>query len=149
VADDNPLIELHPTEYINDPYVIAQMNVWWRLILQSKSILLVKYVRIVLGQDFTVELETIGFYLMALRVRKGRAIIALPSTAGIQQDSAHVETRRRRCYWSQPCAYIVTEYGVAGFIREVNPSESTGVDQHSSPKIPRRSNPQATELHYL
>jgi acetyl-CoA hydrolase len=53
-VDDNPLIELHPTEYINDPYVIAQND---RMVAINSAIevdLTGQVCAIALVQNFTV-----------------------------------------------------------------------------------------------
>lgn len=119
-VDDNPLIELHPTEYINDPFVIAQNE---RMVAVNSAI----------EVDLTGQVcaDSIGprlysgvggqldFIYGASRSKGGVPIIALPSTATMKDGTAisrivsllkhgaGVVTSRNHVH------YIVTEYGVA------------------------------------
>jgi acetyl-CoA hydrolase len=110
------MIELHPTDYVNDPFIIAQ---------NKKMVAINSAIEIDLtGQ---VSADSIGgriysgiggqvdFVRGAARSKGGKAIIALPSTAknGLTKivtrlkDNAGVVTSRGDIH------YIVTEYGVA------------------------------------
>lgn len=119
-VDDNPLIELHRSEYINDPFVIAQNE---RMVAINSAI----------EVDITGQVcaDSIGhklysgvggqldFIYGASRSRGGVPIIALPSVATLKDGStvskialalkhgAGVVTTRNHV------RYIVTEYGVA------------------------------------
>jgi acetyl-CoA hydrolase len=119
-VDDNPLIELHPTEYINDPFVIAQND---RMVAINSAI----------EVDLTGQIcaDSIGpkmysgvggqldFIYGASRSRGGVPIIALPSTTTLRdgttvsrivamlKNGAGVVTTRNHV------RYVVTEYGVA------------------------------------
>ncbi len=116
-TNNNPLIEFHPQEYVNDPFVIAQ---------NSKMVAINSAIEIdITGQVCS---DSIGpkifsgfggqldFIRGAARSEGGKPIIALPSTA--KNDSlsrivpflrpgAGVVTTRADVH------YIVTEYGVA------------------------------------
>lgn len=113
---DNPVIEMHPTEYVNDPYIIAK---------NDKMISINSAIEIdITGQ---VCADTIGYKFYsgvggqvdfirgASRSKGGKAIIALPSTAkgGISKivpalkPGAAVTTSRNDVH------YVATEYGVA------------------------------------
>jgi acetyl-CoA hydrolase len=117
---DNPLVELHRTEYVNDPFVIAQNE---RMVAVNSAI----------EVDLTGQVcaDSIGprlysgaggqldFIYGAARSKGGRPIIALPSTATLRdgtrrsrisamlQQGAGVVTTRSHV------RYVVTEYGVA------------------------------------
>lgn len=114
-VDDNPLIELHPTEYINDPFVIAR---------NDKMVAINSAIEI----DLTGQIcaDSIGhklysgvggqldFIYGASRSKGGIPIIALPSTAKnfsrittTLKPGAGVVTTRNHVH------YIVTEYGIA------------------------------------
>jgi len=115
--DDNPLFEFHPTEYVNDPYIIAQHD---RMVA----------INVALEIDLTgqVAADSLGYQLYsgiggqvdfirgAARSRDGKAIIALPSTARNDtvsrivptlSEGAGVVTTRADVH------YVVTEYGIA------------------------------------
>jgi acetyl-CoA hydrolase len=115
--DDNPVFELHPTEYVNDPFVIARND---RMISINSA----------LEVDLTGQVcaDSIGhrfysgvggqldFVRGASRSKDGKAIIALPSTAKDRtlsrivpelKSGAGVTTTRNDVH------YVVTEYGVA------------------------------------
>ena len=116
-VDNNPLFSFHPTEYVNDPFIIRQ---------QEKMIA----VNTALEVDLTGQVcaDSIGskffsgvggqvdFNRGAAKSRGGKAIIALPSTAKggtvsriktYLSPGAGVVTTRAGVH------YVVTEYGVA------------------------------------
>ena len=116
-VDNNPLFSFHPTEYVNDPFIIRQ---------QEKMIA----VNTALEVDLTGQVcaDSIGskffsgvggqvdFDRGAAKSRGGKAIIALPSTAKggtvsriktYLSPGAGVVTTRAGVH------YVVTEYGVA------------------------------------
>ena len=116
-VDDNPMIEMHPSEYVNDPFVIAQN----RGMVAINSALAVDLTGQVcadsLGPRFYSgvggQVEVIRG---AARSHGGRAILALPSTA-------RGGTVSRICVELLPGSgvtttrndvqYVVTEHGVA------------------------------------
>jgi len=114
-VDDNPLIELHPTEYVNDPFIIAQND---RMIAINSAIEI----------DLTGQVcaDSIGpkiysgvggqldFIYGASRSKDGVPIIAMPSTAKsfsrivpMLKQGAGVVTTRNHIH------FVVTEYGIA------------------------------------
>jgi acyl-CoA hydrolase/RimJ/RimL family protein N-acetyltransferase len=115
--DNNPLFSFHPTEYVNDPFVISQ---------QSRQVAINVALEVDLtGQVCADSLGTrfysgiggqVDFNRGAARSHEGKAIIALPSTARNGTISrivsrlsagAGVVTTRGDVH------YVVTEYGVA------------------------------------
>lgn len=124
-VDDNPLIEMHPEQYVNDPWVIARNN----KLISINSALQVD----VLGQ---VAADTIGpkqfsgvggqvdFIRGAKRsIGGGKSIIAIASTAAggklsrivpsLYEGTAVTTTRNE-------VDYIVTEYGIAKLSGKTN-----------------------------
>ena len=114
---DNPVVEMHPTSYTNDPFVIAQND---RMVALNSAI----------EVDLTGQVcsDSIGtrfysgfggqtdFIRGASRSRGGKPIIALPSTAAkgkasrivsVLSPGAGVVTTRADVRW------IITEYGAA------------------------------------
>ncbi|MGQ9572503.1 MAG: GNAT family N-acetyltransferase [Thiobacillaceae bacterium] len=116
-VDDNPLVELHPNDYVNDPFVVAQNE---RMVAVNAAIevdLTGQVCSDSLGHLFYSGIGgQVDFIRGAARSKGGRPIIALPSTA---QDGtisrivpqlkpgAGVVTSRGDVH------YVVTEYGVA------------------------------------
>ena len=116
-VDDNPIVEFHPTEYTNDPFIIAQNE---RMISINSAIevdLTGQVCADSLGQLFYSGIGgQVDFIRGAARSKGGKPIIALPSTAEdgtisrivpILKPGAGVVTSRGDVH------YIVTEYGVA------------------------------------
>jgi 4-hydroxybutyrate CoA-transferase len=114
---DNPLIELHPTDYVNDPFIIAQND----NMVSINSALQVDLTGQVCADTIGPRLFSgaggqIDFVRGAARSRGGRPIIALPSSArggtvsrivALLDRGAGVVTTRNDVH------YIVTEHGVA------------------------------------
>jgi len=115
--DNNPFFEFHPTEYVNDPYVIGQhekmvaINVGLEVDLTGQVCADSLGYRIYSGIGGQVD-----FIRGAARSRGGKAIIAMPSTARNGEvsrivphlaEGAGVVTTRGDVH------YVVTEYGIA------------------------------------
>jgi len=115
--DNNPFVEFHPTEYVNDPFVIAQNE---KMVAINSAI----------AVDLTGQVcaDSIGravysgfggqvdFIRGAARSRGGKPVIAMPSTAkdgrvsrivDVLDEGAGVVTSRADVH------YVVTEHGVA------------------------------------
>ena len=119
-VDNNPVVELHPTEYINDPFIIAQ---------NEKMVSINSAIEVDLtGQVCADSIGTrfysgtggqVDFVRGAARSKGGKAIIALPSSVTTSKGEsfsrivptlkvgAGVVTTRN------DVQYIATEYGVA------------------------------------
>lgn len=150
-VDDNPLIELHPTEYVNDPYVIAQNE---RMVAINSAIEI----------DLTGQIcaDSIGpklysgvggqldFIYGASRSKGGVPIIALPSTAkdfsrivATLKPGAGVVTTRNHA------RFIVTEYGVADLYGKTIRQRALSLIQIAHPTFREELTRQAKELHYI
>jgi acetyl-CoA hydrolase len=115
--DNNPFVEFHPIDYVNDPYVIAQNE---KMVAINSA----------LSVDLTGQVcaDSIGraiysgfggqldFVRGAARSRGGKPIIALPSTArggrvsrivDVLEEGSGVVTTRGDVH------YVVTEHGIA------------------------------------
>lgn len=115
--DNDPLIEAHPVEHVNDPFVVSQND---RLVAINSAIELD-----LTGQICSDSIGTriysgfggqVDFIRAAARSKGGRPIIALPSTAKggtvsrivpLLKPGSGVVTSRADVH------YVVTEYGVA------------------------------------
>lgn len=150
-VDDNPIIELHPTEYVNDPFVIAQND---RMVCVNSAI----------EVDLTGQVcaDSIGhklysgvggqldFIYGASRSKGGVPIIAIPSTAkdysrivSTLKPGAGVVTSRNHV------RYIVTEYGIADLYGKTIRQRSQALIGIAHPQFREELTRQAKELHYL
>ncbi len=155
-ADDNPLIELHRTEYVNDPFVIAQNE---RQVAVNSAI----------EVDLTGQVcaDSIGpkiysgvggqldFVYGASRSKDGVPIIALPSTtilrdgrvvsritAMLNQGAGVVTTRNH-------VRYVVTEYGIADLYAKTIRQRATALIGIAHPEFREDLKRQAKSLNYI
>lgn len=155
-VDDNPLIELHPTEYVNDPFTVARND---RMVAINSAI----------EVDLTGQIcaDSIGpkiysgvggqldFIYGASRSKDGVPIIALPSTTilrdgtvvsritGMLKLGAGVVTTRNHIH------YVVTEYGVADLYAKTIRQRAQQLINIAHPDFRADLTKQAKELHYL
>jgi 4-hydroxybutyrate CoA-transferase len=155
-VDDNPLIELHPTEYVNDPFVIAQ---------NERQVALNSAIEI----DLTGQVcaDSIGpklysgvggqldFVYGASRSKNGVPIIALPSVTSLRDGSivsrivpmlkqgAGVVTTRNHI------RFVVTEYGVADLYGKSIRQRANALINISHPDFREDLKKAASELNYI
>lgn len=113
-VNNNPFVEMHPTEYINDPFIISQND---RMVSINSAI----------AVDITGQIcsDSIGksiysgfggqvdFVRGASRSEGGKAIIALPSTTkNISRICAHLETGSGVVTSRADAHFVATEYGI-------------------------------------
>jgi acetyl-CoA hydrolase len=115
--DNNPFVEFHPSDYVNDPFVIARHA----NMVAINSALSVDLTGQVCADSIGTEIYSgfggqVDFIRGAARAENGRPIIALPSTArggtvsrivDVLAPGAGVVTTRADVH------YVVTEHGVA------------------------------------
>ena len=155
-VDDNPLIELHPTEYVNDPFVIAQNDRQ----VAINSALEVDLTGQVCADSIGPKLYSgvggqLDFIYGAARSKGGVPIIALPSTATLRNGTtisrinpmlntgAGVTTSRNHVH------YIVTEYGVASLYGKTIRQRAHQLINIAHPDFRDDLKKQAKELHYI
>ena len=155
-ADDNPLIELHRTEYVNDPFVIAQNE---RMVAVNSAIE-VDLTGQVCADSIGPKLYSgvggqLDFIYGASRSKGGVPIIALPSTtklkdgtlitriAGMLKQGAGVVTSRNHV------RYVVTEYGVADLYGKTIRHRATQLINIAHPDFRADLEKTAKELHYI
>ena len=119
-VDDNPIVELHPTEYVNDPFVIAQND----RMVSINSAIEIDLTGQVCADSIGAKLYSgvggqMDFVYGAARSKGGKPIIALPSAATLRDGTrlsrivaslkpgAGVTTSRNHVH------YVCTEFGVA------------------------------------
>jgi acyl-CoA hydrolase/GNAT superfamily N-acetyltransferase len=115
--DNNPLIEFHPTEYVNDPFIIALND---RMVSINAAIevdLTGQVCADSLGPTFYNGVGgQVDFTRGAARSEGGRPIIVLPSTAAhgtISRIVSHLKHGAAVTTSRADVHYVVTEHGVA------------------------------------
>jgi 4-hydroxybutyrate CoA-transferase len=155
-VDDNPMIELHRTEYVNDPFIIAQNE---RMVAINSAIE-VDLTGQVCADSIGPKLYSgaggqLDFIYGASRSKGGVPIIALPSTVTLKdgkvmskighmlKQGAGVVTTRNHV------RYIVTEYGVAELYGKTIRERAKALIGIAHPDFREELTCQAKELHYL
>jgi len=150
---DNPLIELHRTEYVNDPFVIAQN---WRQVAINSAIE-VDLTGQVCADSIGPKLYSgvggqLDFIYGASRSEGGVPIIALPSTARggtvsrivpMLKQGAGVVTSRYHVH------YIVTEHGVAELYGRTIRQRAQALIRTAAPQFRDELTRAAKELNYI
>lgn len=115
--DNNPLFAFHPTEYVNDPFVIHQQN---RMVAVNTALevdLTGQVCADSIGAKFFSGVGgQVDFNRGASKARGGKAIIALPSTAKggtVSRILTHLTPGAGVVTTRAGVHYVVTEYGVA------------------------------------
>jgi len=150
-VDDNPLIELHPTEYVNDPFVIAQNA---RMVAINSAIEIDLTGQVCADSIGSKLYSGVGgqldFIYGASRSQGGVPIIALPSTAknfsrivAILKPGAGVVTTRNHVH------YVVTEYGVADLYGKTIRQRAKSLINIAHPDYRAELSRHARELHYI
>lgn len=150
-VDDNPLIELHPTEYVNDPFIIAQND---RMVAINSAIevdLTGQVCADSIGPKFYSGVGgQLDFIYGASRSNGGVPIIALPSTAKsfsrivsmLKQGAGVVTTRNH-------VRYVVTEYGIADLYGQTIRQRAYALINIAHPEYREKLTREAEELHYI
>jgi 4-hydroxybutyrate CoA-transferase len=155
-VDNNPMVELHRTEYVNDPFVVAQND---RMVAINSA----------LEVDLTGQVcaDSIGprmysavggqldFIYGASRSKGGVPIIALPSTSVLRNGNivskivpmlkhgAGVVTTRNHVH------FVVTEFGVAEMYGKSVRQRTQALINIADPRFRDEITAKARELHYL
>ncbi|MGD2143405.1 MAG: acetyl-CoA hydrolase/transferase C-terminal domain-containing protein [Anaerolineae bacterium] len=152
-AHDNPLIELHRTEYVNDPFVIAQND---RQVAINSAIE-VDLTGQVCADSIGPKLYSgvggqLDFIYGAARSEGGVPIIALPATVegkGISRivpmlkRGAGVVTTRYHVH------YVVTEYGVVSLYGKTIRERAKALIDVAAPEFRDELTHEARGLHYI
>lgn len=155
-SNDNPMVEMHPTEYVNDPFVIAQND---RMVAVNSAIE-VDLTGQVCADSIGPKLYSgvggqLDFIYGASRSKGGVPIIALPSTAVMRDGTAiskiavmlklgaGVVTSRNHV------RFVVTEYGVADLYGKTIRQRAQALIKIANPQFHDELQKQAKELHYL
>ncbi|MBI5934697.1 MAG: acetyl-CoA hydrolase/transferase family protein [Chloroflexi bacterium] len=155
-VDDNPMIELHRTEYVNDPFVIAQNE---RMVAVNSAIE-VDLTGQVCADSIGPKLYSgvggqLDFIYGASRSKNGVPIIALPSVVTLRDGTrlskivsmlkhgAGVVTSRNHV------RFVVTEFGVAELYGKTIRQRAQALINVAHPDFREELAKQARELHYM
>jgi acetyl-CoA hydrolase len=150
---DNPIIELHRTEYVNDPFVIAQNERQ----VAINSALEVDLTGQVCADSIGPRLYSgvggqLDFIYGASRSKDGVPIIALPSTAKGGQISRIASMLKRGAgvvTTRNHVRYIVTEYGVADLYGKTIRQRAQALINIAAPEFRDELKHAGAELRYL
>jgi acetyl-CoA hydrolase len=150
-VNDNPLLELHPTEYVNDPFVIAKN---YRMVAINSAIevdLTGQICADSIGHKFYSGVGgQLDFIYGASRSQGGVPIIALPSTArefsritSALKPGAGVVTTRNHVH------YVVTEFGIAHLYGKTIRQRAQALINIAHPDFRDELTHQAKAINYL
>lgn len=152
-VQDNPIIEMHPTDYVNDPFIIAQHDNMISINSAIEVDLTGQVAADSIGPCFYSGVGgQVDFVRGAARSKGGKPIIALPSTAkggevsrivGQLKPGAGVTTSRNDVH------YVVTEHGVANLYGKTIRERARSLIGVAGPEFREELTRQARELHYL
>jgi len=152
-VDNNPIVEMHPTGYVNDPFVISQNDRMAAINSAIEVDLTGQVCADSIGHHFYSGVGgQIDFIRGAARSRGGVPIIALPSAAKGDKLSrivselkpgAGVTTTRNDIH------YVVTEYGIADLYGKNIRQRAQALIAIAHPKFRDELRKAARELHYL
>jgi acetyl-CoA hydrolase len=155
-VDNNPLVELHRTEYVNDPFVIAQND----RMVAINSALEVDLTGQVCADSIGPKMYSavggqLDFIYGASRSKGGVPIIALPSTSVLRDGSviskivpmlkhgAGVVTSRNHVH------FVVTEFGVAELYGKTVRQRTQALISIADPRFREEITAKARELYYI
>jgi len=155
-VNDNPMVEMHPTEYVNDPFIIAQNE----KMVAVNSAIEVDLTGQVCADSIGPKLYSgvggqLDFIYGASRSKGGVPVIALPSTAVMRDGTAiskitamlkpgaGVVTSRNHV------RFIVTEQGIADLYGKTIRQRAKALIAIAHPQFREELTRQARELHYL
>lgn len=152
-VDNNPIVELHPTDYVNDPFNIAMNDNMAAINAALQVDLTGQVCADSIGPVFYSGVGgQLDFIRGAARSKGGLPVVALPSTAKddtisrispMLQEGSGVTTTRNDVH------YIVTEYGVASLYGKSIRQRARELINIAHPKFREELTKQAQDLGYL
>ena len=150
---DNPVIELHPTQYVNDPFIISRND---RMVSINSAIEVDLTGQVCADSIGTSFYSGVGgqvdFVRGAARSKDGKSIIALPSTAKdgafsrivpVLKPGAGVTTSRN------DVRIIATEYGIADLFGRTIAQRAQALISVAHPDFREELAAQARELYHV
>ncbi len=152
---DNPIVEMHPIEYVNDPFVVAQND---RMVAINSAIEVDLTGQVCSDSIGTRFYSGVGgqvdFIYGASRSKGGIPIIALPSTANVNgqrisrivpmlKPGAGVITTRNHVH------YVATEHGIADLYAKTIRQRARALIDVAAPEFRAELEERAIALRYL
>jgi len=151
--DNNPIFAFHPTEYVNDPFVICQHHKMVAINTALEIDLTGQVCADSLGEKFFSGVGgQVDFNRGAARAHGGKAIIALPSTArngAVSRIVTHLTQGAGVVTTRADVHYIVTEYGTAYLHGKSISERSMALISIAHPKFRADLLREAIEARYL
>ncbi len=151
--DNNPAFSFNPTEYVNDPFVIAQQNKMVAINVALEVDLTGQVCADSLGQRFYSGIGgQLDFNRGAARSQGGKPIIAMPSTARggtVSRIVCHLSPGAGVVTTRGDVHYVVTEYGVAYLHGKSVQERALALMSIAHPKFRERLLRQAIEAKYV
>jgi 4-hydroxybutyrate CoA-transferase len=152
-TDDNPMIEMHPVDYVNNPYVIGKNDQMISINSAIEVDLLGQVCADTMGgKQFSGVGGQVDFVRGARLSIGGKAIIALPSTAKngeisriapfLKQGSAVTTSRNE-------VDYVVTEYGIAALRGATTRERAQSLIKIADPRFQEELSKAAREIYGL
>jgi acetyl-CoA hydrolase len=151
--DNNPIVEFHPSDYVNDPFIISRNDKMVAINSAIEVDITGQVCADSIGRSFYSGFGgQVDFIRGAARSKGGKPIIALPSTAKDGQRSrivpmlaegAGVTTSRGDVH------YVVTEYGVADLYGKTIRQRTKVLIEVAHPSFREELERYATDRKYL
>lgn len=150
-VDDNPMVNMFTVDYVNDPYVIGQID---KMVSINSAIEVDLMGQVVADSMGHVQFSGIGgqvdFVRGAARSQGGKAIIALPSTAKrgeVSRIATTIASGAGVTTMRADVDYVVTEHGVAQLKGRTLRERAEALIAIAEPKFRDQLAAEAEELH--
>ena len=149
----NPLIELHPSEYVNDPFIISQHDNMVAINVALEVDLTGQVCADSIGYRFYSGIGgQVDFIRGASRSKGGKPIIAMPSTARdgeVSRIVSHLSEGAGVVTTRGDVHYVVTEYGIADLHARNIRERAMSLIGIAHPKFRNELLKAAKKLHYV
>jgi len=151
--DNNPVVEFHPSHYVNDPFVIAKND----NMVAINSALQIDLTGQVCADSIGHKIYSgiggqVDFIRGAAHAKNGKPIIALPSTAkddAISRIVPHLDLGAGVVTSRGDVHFVVTEYGVADLFGRSIRERATALIGIAHPKFRDELTAAAKKLHII
>jgi 4-hydroxybutyrate CoA-transferase len=151
--DDNPVIEMHTVDYVNNPYIIAQNRKMVSINSALEVDLLGQVCADTMGpRQYSGVGGQVDFVRGACMSEGGKAIIALPSTARGGQVSRIVALLKQGAVVTTSrydVDYVVTEHGIAELRGKTARQRMTALINVAAPQFREELERQAFDIYHV
>ena len=151
--EDNPFVEMHPTDYVNDPFIIARNDKMVSINSAIEVDLTGQVAADSIGPSFYSGVGgQLDFIRGAARSKGGKPIIALPASTKGGSISRIVSTLKRGAGVTttrNDVHYVVTEFGVAELYGKTVRQRVQALIAVADPAFRDELTQYAKEVHYI